>query len=135
MSATRSMFGCSATEDPVDQVSGRRTQRFGVGGAAEAPAVGALEPRLAHQPGDPLAAMAVAVGPELGVEAGGGVGAAAHLMDAAKPLGLLGGDEPVQAHRVVSVAKKAAAFFRISRSSRAPCFRGEAGSARRAHPR
>ena len=46
--------------------------------------------------------------------------------------GLLGGDEPVQAHRVVSVAKKAAAFFRISRSSRKTLFsrRRRASSAR-----
>jgi hypothetical protein len=70
----------------IDQIGGRRPKWIGLGGASEAAPVGPLEPGLAHQAGDPLSPVAVAVGPQLGVDAGGAVGAAAHLMNAAKPL-------------------------------------------------
>src|SRR5206468_10361545 len=65
----------------------------------------------------------VGPGPRGGLTLHPGVEAAGRdAEDATEPsdrvVGLLRGDEPEPAHRVVSLAKKAAAFFRISRPSR-----------------
>ena len=86
MSATQRAFGSLGDEDAIDQVRGRGPHRIGFSRASEAASVGPLEPRLAHQARDPLSAVTQAVCGKLGVDAGGAVGAAAHLVNGAKPL-------------------------------------------------
>jgi hypothetical protein len=102
MSATQRAFGRSAVKTrSIKAAAGARNGSASV--VFRKRRRWPLEPRLAHEPGDPLVAVAVAVGANVGVDAGGAGGAAAHLMDAA------------------------------SRSTNCPCWRRRADGSRPAH--